>query len=62
MNFSELRTTLEIFLKIQVSDYEFLDHGLITKKSRDLSTRFWEISAIKNIFRKTNPVDSIHGL
>jgi hypothetical protein len=33
-----LWTSLELFLKNQGSDYEILDRGLITQKSRDLST------------------------
>jgi hypothetical protein len=44
------------------SDYEFLDHRLITEKSRDLSIRFPGKSRIKNIFCKENPVDSVHML
>jgi hypothetical protein len=33
-----LWTSLELFFKNQGSNYEILDRGLITQKSRDLST------------------------
>jgi hypothetical protein len=37
--FFSARDLSELFFKNQGSDYEILEHGLITGKSRDLSTK-----------------------
>jgi hypothetical protein len=50
VDFSRLVTSLELCFKNQGTDYEILDHKLITPKSRDLVGRSSNQIKIMNYF------------
>jgi hypothetical protein len=60
-DFFGLGTFLEIVFKIQWLDCEFLDCGLITENSWDLSIRFPRKYGITIKICKEKSVDSMHG-